>query len=54
VSKGLLKEIIEEVLQNGDGKKQRICELMKEYGLDHSKEFCDRFDTYEEVVMSEW
>ena len=54
VSEELLKDVIAEVLQNGDEKKQSVCELMKEYGLDHSKEFCDRFEKYEEIVMSEW
>ena len=55
VSKELLKDIVEEVLQNAGEKKERICELLNLYGLDHhSKEFGDRFDKYEEIVMSEW
>tara|TARA_B100000674_G_scaffold112498_1_gene83850 strand:- start:442 stop:1908 length:1467 start_codon:yes stop_codon:yes gene_type:complete len=55
VSKELLKEIVEEVLQNAGEKKTRMCELLNLYGLDHhSEELCDRFDKYEEIVMSEW
>jgi hypothetical protein len=51
----LLKDIVKDVLQNGGEKKERICELLNVYGLDHhSKELCDRFDMYEEIVMSEW
>jgi len=55
VSEELLKDIVKDVLQNGGEKKERICELLNVYGLDHhSKELCDRFDMYEEIVMSEW
>ena len=53
VSNELLKDITEEVLQNGEEKKRFVCELMKKYSLDHSKEFCDRFDKYADIVMSE-
>ena len=54
VSVEMLKEVIDEVLQNKEDKKTKIQELMVEYKLDHRQEFCERIDRYEEIVMSEW
>ncbi len=54
VSVEMLKEVIDDVLQNKEDKKTKIQELMVEYKLDHRQEFCERIDRYEEIVMSEW
>jgi len=54
VSVEMLKEVLAEVLQETEAKKERIRELMVEYGLDHREEFCERMDRYEEIVLSEW
>lgn len=45
---------LEELLWNIEGKKERVCEIMDLVGLDYKQNFCERIDSYREIVWDEW
>ena len=54
VSDEILKEVLAEILKDGELKVDVIKGLMVTNGLDHGAEFEKRFMGYEEIVMGEW
>ena len=45
---------LEELLWNIEEKKERVCEIMDLVGLDYKQNFCERIDSYREIVWNEW
>ena len=53
--KELIDEVIDDLLENKDEYKEKVNEVMIQYGMDHHcKEFNERFDNYREIVDNEW
>jgi len=54
ISLDVVAKCIDELLENIDEKKKKVCECMDYYELDYKQEFCKRIDTYKEIVMKEF
>ena len=49
----LFQKVLDDLLSNGDHKKNIVNDLMKHYELDYSDSFIKRFDTYKNIVFQE-
>ena len=49
----LFEETIQELLQEGETKKEFVTKLMKQYNFNHCDNFNQRFDNYHKIIISE-
>ena len=49
----MFNNVLEDLLSDGNKKQQIVNELMIHYGLDHCKEFNERFDMYKDIIKQE-